>query len=73
MPKLSEKLAKARKKNNLTMSDVARISEKIATDYRGQITQGYISRLESGSETNPSYLKIVTLSKIYKIKPGSLF
>lgn len=73
MPKLSEKLAKARKKNNLTMSDVARISAKIATDYRGKITQGYVSRLETGKEVNPSYLKIITLSKIYKIKPWNLF
>ncbi len=73
MAKLANKLINARKRLNLTMSDVERMSRKIATDYRGRITQGYISRLETGKETNPSYLKIIILSKIYKIEPGSLF
>lgn len=54
------------------MSEVARISEK-ATDSRGRITQGYISRLESGKETNPSLMKLVTLCSIYKIEPNELF
>ncbi len=54
------------------MSDVARESEK-AKDRRGRITQGYISRLESGRETNPSFMKLVTLCAIYKIGPHELF
>jgi transcriptional regulator with XRE-family HTH domain len=69
---LSEKLKKMRTKNKLSMSQVARLSQK-ATDHRGRITQGYISRLESGQETNPSLQKIVTLSKIYKVEPNDFF
>ncbi len=69
---LSEKLQKLRNKNKLSMSQVARLSEK-ATDHRGRITQGYISRLESGKETNPSLMKLITLCKIYKIEPNELF
>ena len=42
------------------MSEVARLSEQ-AIDHRGRITQGYISRLESGKETNPSLMKLMTL------------
>lgn len=44
-----------------------------ATDRRGRITQGYISRLESGKETNPSLMKLITLCSIYKIRPNELF
>jgi transcriptional regulator with XRE-family HTH domain len=69
---LGEKLQQLRNKRNLSMSQVARMSEK-ATDHRGKITQGYISRLESGKETNPSLLKLITLCGIYKTKPGVLF
>lgn len=69
---LAEKLKKLRAKKKLSMSEVARLSET-ATDNRGRITQGYISRLESGKETNPSLMKIMTLSRIYKIAPGQLF
>lgn len=69
---LAEKLKKLRTRSNLSMSEVARISEK-ATDSRGRITQGYISRLESGKETNPSLMKLVTLCSIYKIEPNELF
>ena len=54
------------------MSQVARMSES-ATDNRGRITQGYISRLESGKETNPSLMKLMTLCRIYKIAPNELF
>ncbi|OGW46867.1 MAG: hypothetical protein A2078_09300 [Nitrospirae bacterium GWC2_57_9] len=54
------------------MSQVARMSEK-AADRRGRITQGYISRLESGKETNPSLMKLITLCAIYKIQPNELF
>ncbi len=54
------------------MSDVARESEK-AKDRRGRITQGYISRLESGKETNPSFMKLITLCAIYKVGPHELF
>ncbi|OGW33524.1 MAG: hypothetical protein A2X58_07810 [Nitrospirae bacterium GWC2_56_14] len=69
---LSEKLKKMRAKNKLSMSQVARLSQK-AADHRGRITQGYISRLESGQETNPSLQKIMTLSKIYKVEPNDFF
>jgi transcriptional regulator with XRE-family HTH domain len=70
--KLSEKLKKIRDKRKLSMSEVARLSQK-APDRRGRITQGYISRLESGKETNPSLLKLMTLCEIYKIEPNELF
>ncbi len=69
---LAEKLKKLRMRNKLSMSQVARMSER-ASDNRGRITQGYISRLESGKETNPSLMKLITLSNIYKIQPNELF
>lgn len=69
---LAEKLQKMRSKRKLSMSQVARLSEK-AADSRGRITQGYISRLESGKETNPSLMKLMTLCGIYKIKPNEFF
>ncbi|MGE5172703.1 MAG: helix-turn-helix domain-containing protein [Betaproteobacteria bacterium] len=69
---LAEKLRKLRIRNKLSMSQVARISE-LAPDSRGRITQGYISRLESGKETNPSLMKIITLCSIYEIEPNELF
>lgn len=68
---LAQKLTKLRDKHELSMSQVARMSEK-ARDPRGRITQGYISRLESGKETNPSLMKIMTLCTIYKIQPNDL-
>lgn len=68
---LAEKLIKLRTRNKLSMSQVARISEH-APDRRGRITQGYISRLESGKETNPSLMKIITLCSIYNIEPNEL-
>jgi transcriptional regulator with XRE-family HTH domain len=70
--KLAEKLRILRTKKNLSMSEVARLSGT-AIDHRGKITQGYISRLESGKETNPSLMKLMTLCTIYKIKPNELF
>ncbi len=72
MKTLADKLQKLRTKSNLSMSEVARLSEK-AYDRRGRITQGYISRLESGKETNPSLLKLITLCGIYKTRPNELF
>jgi transcriptional regulator with XRE-family HTH domain len=54
------------------MSQVSRISEH-APDHRGRITQGYISRLESGKETNPSLMKLITLCSIYNVEPNQLF
>jgi transcriptional regulator with XRE-family HTH domain len=69
---LAEKLQKLRVKKKLSMSQVARMSEA-AHDRRGRITQGYISRLESGKETNPSLMKLMTLCAIYKIRPNELF
>ncbi len=75
MATLAEKLKRARKRNNLSMGEVARKSwqPEFKHDKRAWITQGYISRLEAGTETNPSYLKLKTLCAIYNIKPGSLF
>jgi transcriptional regulator with XRE-family HTH domain len=70
---LAKKLLKARTAAGLSMSEVSRMAVKKRTDPRNKITQGYISRLESGRETNPSFLKISTLCKIYNIDPGSLF
>jgi transcriptional regulator with XRE-family HTH domain len=69
---LAEKLKKLRTQHTLSMSEVARLSKR-AQDHRGRITQGYISRLESGKETNPSLMKLITLCKIYKIEPNELF
>jgi transcriptional regulator with XRE-family HTH domain len=69
---LAEKLKKLRLRKNLSMSQVARMSQA-AADNRGRITQGYISRLESGKETNPSLMKLITLCSIYKIQPNELF
>lgn len=69
---LAEKLKKLRIKNKLSMSQVALISE-LAPDHRGRITQGYISRLESGKDTNPSLMKLMTLCSIYLVKPNDLF
>ena len=69
---LAEKLKKQRLRKKLSMSQVARMSQAVA-DSRGRITQGYISRLESGKETNPSLMKLITLCSIYKIQPNELF
>lgn len=69
---LAEKLRKLRDKKKMSMSEVARLSMR-AQDPRGRITQGYISRLESGKETNPSLMKLITLCGIYKVKPNDLF
>jgi len=69
---IAEKLKKLRNKHKMSMSHVARVSE-LAADHRGRITQGYISRLESGKETNPSLLKLMTLCRIYKVEPNELF
>jgi len=70
--KLAEKLKKFRNNSKLSMSQVARLSE-LSTDPRGKITQGYISRLESGKETNPSMQKLITLSRVYKVEPNDFF
>ncbi len=69
---LADKLKKLRNKQKMSMSQVARLSG-LASDRRGKITQGYISRLESGKETNPSLMKLMTLCSIYKVKPNDLF
>lgn len=54
------------------MSEVSRLSQK-AEDPRGRITQGYLSRLEAGHESNPSLQKILTLSRIYEVEPNEFF
>ena len=69
---LARILRKLRDRSKLSMSQVARISEK-SPDPRGRITQGYISRLESGKEANPSLMKLLTLCSIYKVQPNDLF
>ena len=69
---LAEKLKKLRNKRKMSMSQVARLSE-LSTNQRGRITQGYISRLESGKETNPSLQKLLTLCSIFDIEPNELF
>ncbi len=69
---LAEKLRKLRDGKKMSMSQVARLSKR-AEDRRGRITQGYISRLESGKETNPSLMKLLTLCSIYTVKPNELF
>ena len=68
---LGEKLRKLRVKHKMSMSEVARLSE-LSADHRGRITQGYLSRLESGKETNPSLQKILTICNIYDIEPNEL-
>jgi transcriptional regulator with XRE-family HTH domain len=68
---LAKKLRDLRNKKKMSMSEVSRRSE-LAPDPRGKITQGYISRLESGKETNPSLMKLVTLCGIYNVKPNEL-
>jgi transcriptional regulator with XRE-family HTH domain len=68
---LANTLQKLRFRSKLSMSEVARISES-ASDDRGRITQGYISRLESGKETNPSLMKLMTLCDIYRVKPNDI-
>ena len=69
---LASILRKLRDRNKLSMSQVARISER-SRDHRGRITQGYISRLESGKETNPSLMKLMSMCAIYKVEPNDLF
>jgi transcriptional regulator with XRE-family HTH domain len=69
---LADKLRMLRSRSKLSMSQVARLSEK-AADKRGVITQGYISRLESGKETNPSLMKLTSLCCIYKTEPAEFF
>jgi len=68
---LANTIKKLRIRNKLSMSQVARISES-ASDDRGRITQGYISRLESGKETNPSLMKLMTLCDIYRVRPNDI-
>lgn len=68
---IAEKLKKLRNRSKMSMSQVARLSE-ISGSGRDRITQGYISRLESGKETNPSLQKLLTLSSIYGVDPNEL-
>ncbi len=70
---LAVKLKRARVRSKLSMSQVSRTSIALAKDSRSKITQGYISRLESGKETNPSLLKVKMFCKIYRLKPEELF
>ncbi len=73
--KLKDRLISERKRTGISMTDVARRSKLIAKanrQRRMEITQGYISRLESGKETNPSMLKIMTLCLIYWILPNKI-
>jgi len=73
--KLKDRLQNARKKSGLSMSDVAKWTAKIATanrEPRLSVTQGYISRLESGQEDNPSMMKIQSLCIVYGIMPNRI-
>ncbi len=69
---LAKRLYKFRTAKKLSMTAVTRISMKKAKDHRGRVTQSYLSRLESGLETNPSMLKILTICNIYNITPNKL-
>ena len=71
MMTLAEKLRKLRIRHKMSMSEVARLSE-LSSDQRGRITQGYLSRLESGKETNPSLHKLLTICKLYDVEPNEL-
>ncbi len=68
---LARRLKSFRKKSGLNMTQVSKETMK-AKDRRGRLTQGYISRLESGRETNPSMFKILSFCRIYKISPDHL-
>ena len=69
---LAEKLRALRDRKKMSVSEVARLSE-LATARLRRITKGYISRLESGKETNPSLMKLMTLYGICNIDPYELF
>lgn len=68
---LAKRLRSYRSLTFFSMAEVARRSKAIAKG-KGVITQGYLSRLESGKESNPSMAKIVTLSKIYGVDPNAI-
>ncbi len=75
MSQLSKNLKKIRERKNMSMSMVSRRSKAIAEkigDHRAKITQGYISRLESGKEDNPSFLKLLCLCRVYRVKMQEL-
>lgn len=63
---IGKTLKKLREKHGYTMTGLAHATVKASKDGRGIITQGYISRLEAGTEDNPSYHKLITLAKIFK-------
>lgn len=69
---LAKRLRELREEANLSMVAVAVLSVKAREHPRGVITQGYISRLESGMEDNPSMAKIITLAKIYGVDPNTI-
>jgi transcriptional regulator with XRE-family HTH domain len=70
---LAEKMRALRDRKKMSVSEEARLSE-LATTRRSRIAQGgYLSRLESGKETNPSLMKLMTLCGIYQIDPYELF
>lgn len=70
--KLKSVLRKLRTASKLSMSQVHRLALK-AKDPRSRVTQGYLSRLESGKEDNPSMKKIRTLCRIYEVDPNAIF
>ena len=57
-----------RKKNNLTLNNVAEISKKLYPNNKEkQIVGVYVMKLEKGVSKNPSPHKIQTLAEIYKV------
>lgn len=65
---LAQILTKLRKQSGLNMSQVTRNSGR----GKSRLTQGYISRLESGKEDNPSMAKIISLALIYDVDPNTI-
>jgi transcriptional regulator with XRE-family HTH domain len=71
MKNLSNRLRHLRQTAGLTMTDVAERSRTLRREH-AHVTQGYISRLESGVERNPSLAKCLTLAHIYGVSLNEL-
>jgi transcriptional regulator with XRE-family HTH domain len=71
MKKLSKRLFGLRKTAGLSMTEVAARSRALRREH-AHVTQGYISRLESGREDNPSLAKLLSLAHIYGVSLNDL-
>jgi len=71
MKNLSKRLFGLRKTAGLSMVEVSTRSRKLRHEH-AHVTQGYISRLESGRERNPSLGKLVSLAHIYGVSLNDL-